>query len=314
MKRILFLVLLLVSFTSCVHNQAASGVKRIIIDTDCGNGIDDFYAISRLLLDKNADVVAINAAHFNNSTQMALHIYGPDSQKPYDTAEESYQCIKQIVQACHREDVKVYHGANFLTGDPWGEVDAPSPSEASAAIIREVRSLPSGEKLYILCIGAATNVASAILEAPEIASSLSIWMMGGNYSLQTGYLDKGEFNTRNDLNAFDVLLKTEGLELHLMDAFVSGKLEFDLDVCAKRFKDNPNELGTLLANRWNQLQYDQLVLWDLATAEAFLNQEVAKETTIKAYTKDSARDIRLFTWIDTEKIENTYWEHFNSLK
>lgn len=313
MKRIILLFLMLASLCACAQNQ---NKRRVIIDTDAGNGIDDYYAVARLLMEGSIDVAAINAAHYNNPTQMIYHIYGADSLNAYDTALESYRCCMEIAAACRRTDVPVNQGTNFLIGDPWEQTDLPSPSAASAAIIREAHSLPSGEKLYIICIGAATNVASAILESPDIVPSLSIWVMGGRYYPETGYLDKGEFNSKNDLNAFDLLLKTEGLEIHLMDGIVSDKLEFDLKKCDERFRRLDTSLGRLLAKRWKEVNYDppQLILWDLAITEAFLNPSVAKEETVSAYTKNGKRDISIFTRIDVPEIEKSFWKHYNAQK
>lgn len=315
MRKIFYLILISASLAACTAIQPPVG-RRVVIDTDSGNGIDDYYAISRLLLDTTINVVAINSAQYNNPTQMVNHIYGPDPSALYNTALESFKRNKDIVSACKRDDVPLYMGANLLIGDPWEQTDLPSPSDASAAIIKEAHNLPDGEKLYIISIGAATNIASAIIESPDIVPNLSIWMMGGRYYPETGYLDKSEYNSKNDLNAFDLILKTKGLEVHLMDGIVSDGLEFNLERCSKEFSEHPNSLGTLLSDRWTELDFHpkELIVWDLAVVEAFLTPSTAKERLIKVLTKAGSRKISIFTGIDATQIENIYWNYYNLLK
>lgn len=82
------------------------------------------------------------------------------------TVDESQRLNEQILKALGRSDIVHPMGADRQIGRGWGQGDA-RDSEAAQAIIQSVNSLPEGEKLDILAIGAMSNLASALILAPE---------------------------------------------------------------------------------------------------------------------------------------------------
>ena len=85
-----------------------------------------------------------------------------------------------------------------------------------------------------MCLGATTNLATAIKLAPDITPRVRAYLMGFRYDAAKGVWNKSEFNVRRDLNAADYLLNAEGLELHVMPATVSRALTFERDDTIRR--------------------------------------------------------------------------------
>ena len=157
---------------------------RVILDTDCACEADDPYAIVHALLSPKISVTGICAEHFADR-------FGPDSM------EESYREILHVLDlAGLNGQVPVFRGSPCALSDETTS----SPSPASQFIIQEaLRDDP--RPLFIAGQGALTNVASALLEKPEIADRFTlVWIGGGTYPD-----GESEFNAENDIAAANVL-------------------------------------------------------------------------------------------------------------
>lgn len=62
MKKIFLSFLALSFFVSCFAQK-----RKVWIDADTGNEMDDLYAITRILMDTSVEVAGISSAHFNNA-------------------------------------------------------------------------------------------------------------------------------------------------------------------------------------------------------------------------------------------------------
>ena len=162
---------------------------RVIIDTDCGCEADDHYAVAHQLMTPKFDVVGITAAHYWTR-------FGRPSTAA--SAEHSFREAQKVVDLMSlHDDVKVYHGC----ADQLPDEHTPVDSEASRFIIQEAMK-EDDRPLVITVQGAITNVASAYLMKPEIASRiLVVWIGGGVYPV--GGM---EFNAGNDINAANVIM------------------------------------------------------------------------------------------------------------
>ena len=163
---------------------------RVIIDTDCCCEADDQYAVAHQLMTPKLDVVGITPSHFN--TQMGKF---PDAAT---TAKMSYDEVNKVLDLMSLTDeIKVYQGCDRTLPDEKVPVD----SAASRFIVEE--AMKDDERpLFITVQGAITNVASAYLMKPEIASRMTvIWIGGGEYPV--GGM---EFNVMNDINAANVIM------------------------------------------------------------------------------------------------------------
>ena len=168
-----------------------TGMTDVILDTDAFNEIDDQFAIAYMIKSsEKLNVKGICAAPFFNS----------NSDSPKDGMEKSYDEIKKLLNLMDKGDIiqNVFKGSDrYLT-------DEKTPVESDAArFIADLASEYSADKpLYIVSIGAITNVASAILMNPEIVDKTVVVWLGG-HSLE--YYDTKEFNMMQDVAAARVI-------------------------------------------------------------------------------------------------------------
>lgn len=168
-----------------------AGPVDVVLDTDTYNEIDDQYALSYLV--KSGDKLHLKAVY-------AAPFFNEKSTGPEDGMEKSYQEILHILTLLEKEEYKerVYKGsAGYLP-------DEQTPVESAAARhLTELAMEYTPEKpLYVVAIGAITNVASALLMRPEIKDRMVLVWLGGN-SLE--WPDNKEFNLFQDVAAARVV-------------------------------------------------------------------------------------------------------------
>lgn len=164
---------------------------RVVLDSDAFNEIDDQFALSYALsIPEKLEIEAIYAAPFYNSL----------SESPADGMEKSYQEILRIIPMLKREDLadRIFRGSVDYLKDE----QTPQDSPAARDLVKRAMRMPDGERLYVVAIGAITNVASALLMEPAIRDKIILVWLGGN-----GYHwpDTQEFNMRQDIAAARVV-------------------------------------------------------------------------------------------------------------
>lgn len=166
--------------------------KKIILDTDTYNEIDDQFALAYAMLSPDkVELLSVNAAPFLNSR----------STSAADGMEKSYNEIFRIMKLVNPEaNIPVYRGSDaFLTNK-----ETPVESPACDNIINTVMN--SDELVYIVALGAITNVASAIIKCPEIVNrTVVIWL--GGHALH--WQDTREFNLKQDVAAAQIVLDSK---------------------------------------------------------------------------------------------------------
>lgn len=275
--------------------QAQAPKRKILLDSDTANEIDDLYAITRALLEPGFQVLGLSSAQWN--TRLS----------PPDTVAESQKLNTEILRLMGRQEVPAPMGSEMIMGKPWGG-DEPRDSPAARLMIREARAMPAGAKLAIVNTGAVTNVASAIKLAPDITARIAVYLMGAHYFADREVWNKDEFNVRNDLNATNFLLNAEGLELHVMPANVCGKLVFQQADTLRRLQSKGG-IWDYLAARWLSFspESEQWVMWDLALVEALARPDLAKEAQFRTPPENVQRDVFVYTDIDVEAMRNDWW-------
>ena len=140
---------------------------KAVLDTDAYNEIDDQFAILYAMLSpEKIDLQAIYAALFYNGR----------SSSPADGMEKSYQEILKICGLTGRDpEGFVFRGCRAPLEGP----ELPQESEAVNDLIRKARQASPDDPLYVIGIGACTNIASAILKCPEIIENLVVVWLGG---------------------------------------------------------------------------------------------------------------------------------------
>lgn len=171
--------------------QKPQGKVDVVIDTDTYNEIDDQFALSYLIRsDDKLSLKAIYAAPFFNE----------NSTGPADGMEKSYQEIMKILTLLGREDYQkiTLKGSTRYLPDEKEPVHSPAAEDLAKRAMDYTPEKP----LYVVAIGAITNIASAILLNPEIIDRIVIvWLGGHSYD----WHDNREFNLFQDVAAARII-------------------------------------------------------------------------------------------------------------
>ncbi len=277
---------------------------KVIIDADTANEVDDLFAIVSGLLDFNLEVVGLTAAQYHTSPQA-----------PRDSVGESYRLNNDILQLLNR-DLPNVMGSNHPMVSQW----RPQKSEAAEYIIDTAKSSEAGE-LNIAVLGPCTNVASAVLMAPEIIEKIKVHYIGFWHNPTTNTWNKREFNTNNDPNAVDVLLNNSRLNLSVMSASTSQHLVFQKSVVDTHLKGKGG-IKDYLLDRWDNFdrwwdkkdpEKTKWIMWDVALIEALANPDLAKNGVFTAPHDNLKRDISVWTKIDVPRMKEAFWEKLDRI-
>lgn len=174
--------------------ERPQGKIDVVLDTDTYNEIDDQFALAYMMkAPEKLNVLAITAAPFlNKKSTSAAH-----------GMELSYAEIEKLLRFMQREDMleKTFKGSESFLPDEKTPVDSPAARQIAALAMAHSMEKP----LYVVAIGAITNVASAILMQPEIAEKMVVVWLGGH---ALHYKDNREFNLYQDIAAARVVFSS----------------------------------------------------------------------------------------------------------
>lgn len=172
--------------------EIPKGKVDVILDTDTYNEVDDQYAMSYLLRSSDKlNTVALYAAPFYGNGKSA---------DPKDGMEKSYDEIIKMLKLLKKE-VQVFKGSeNYLSDEK-----TPVISDAANDLSKRAMNYTTENPLYVVAIGAITNVASAILINPEITERIVVLWLGG-HAHHMGF--GGEFNMRQDIAGARVVFES----------------------------------------------------------------------------------------------------------
>ena len=262
----------------------------MIVDTDCGYGVDDLFALTRLLIDPAKNPEAIFSTHFNFADR------SNDS-----TMETSHLMISRILALHTLPELPNLEGS----ANPIANRDKvkPQASPASDYLLNRITKVPYGRKIDVVTLGAPTNLASAILIDSTIADKIRWYCLGLQFDSQDRIWNKNEFNTRNDLDAMDYLLNLNNLETHIMPVNVAGSVKIHIQE-AKDMLDGRGLKWELMLERWEETAPDRLEveLSALMLIEAILNPDLVTEKKLKPPPENLYRDVFVYTWIDKKKV------------
>lgn len=149
--------------------EVPQGRIDVVLDTDAYNEIDDQFAIGYLLRSsEKLHVKGICAAPFENER----------AATPAEGMEKSYEEIRKVVSLAGREDLlpSVCRGADrFLPNEK-----TPVPSESTELLLHLSSDYSPERPLYVVAIGAITNVASALLLDPTLKERIVVVWLGGS--------------------------------------------------------------------------------------------------------------------------------------
>jgi len=243
--------------------EPPKGPIRVVIDTDTANEIDDQYALAWALLSQ--DILKIEGIY---AVPYSFGIYREDLLKSYDLTkagevltgplerykgwlkdleatskhpkdvafctpaegmEESYQEILTVFDKMKMDaSGLVFRGSDrYLTS-----YDEPVESEAVDHLIE--RALASDEILYVIAIGALTNVASALLKAPEIAERIVVTWTAG-FPSGTAIFNPS-FNMEQDMLASQLLFDSGVPLVYLPGYYMGAQLRLSIEESDVYFK------------------------------------------------------------------------------
>ncbi len=247
-------------------------------------------------MSRGSDIIGLSSAQWHHSLA------------PTDTVLRSQALNEDLLRLLDRRDVPAPLGAEMMLGKPWGGTE-PSDSAAAQFIIRAARAIPKGEKLTVISIGATTNLASAIVLAPDIVPRLACYILAGRYYADRKLWDKDEFNVRNDLNATNLLFNTVGLELHVMPVTVLTEFRFEQQDVVDRLVGRGG-VWTYIANRWLSFSPSskEWIMWDLALVEAIARPDLAHEIEVSTPPENVQRKVFVYERVDTKAMQADWWE------
>ncbi len=168
-----------------------SGHADLVLDTDAYNEIDDQFAISYALrATEKLSLKALYAAPFFNEK----------SSCPSDGMEKSFQEIQHLLRLAGCQ-VPAFRGSEQYLPDE----NSPVLSPAAEHLCSLAMNYSCEHPLYVVAIGAITNVASALLLHPEIADHVVIVWLGGH---ALHWPDNHEFNCMQDVAAARVVFSS----------------------------------------------------------------------------------------------------------
>ena len=302
MNKKLGLIITFVLFTiGCTH-QRQSKKLPLIIDADTANEVDDLFALVRAVGAPEFDLLGISSAQFHISP------LATDS-----TVKESQKINEDIMRLLKRNDIPLPLGSNH----PLKSKNIPQPSEAAHFIIDKAHDMRVDQKLNVVILGSCTNVASAILLDSTIVPKLKVHYLGFWHDTKTNTYDKKEFNSGNDTLAVNYLLDYPNLDLSVMTATTSQHLVFEKKKVDKELKAK-GDLAEYLIKRWETYTRwwttedplkEKWIMWDVAIIEALAHPEWATKAEFLTPSENTRRNIKIYTDIDTEKMQADYWEH-----
>ena len=254
---------------------------RVVIDTDAANEIDDQFALAWALLSPaQLDVEAIYAAPFSFAHRRALHPHAPATaalfNPPAIGMERSYQEILHV-----HDLLGIPSGGRVFRGSAGYLPSAgqPLPSEAVDHLVATARTCQEDAPLYVVALGCVTNIASALLLAPDIVEKIVVVWTSGCPSHAPHA--NNSFNLEQDLPASQWLLDSGVPHVYLPGYHVGAQLRLSLPE-VERYVSGRGAMGHYLHHLfthnplWPVLGLDgtepySWVIWDIINIAWLLN-------------------------------------------
>lgn len=163
----------------------------VVFDTDAYNEIDDQFALAYLIRsNEKLNLKAIYAAPFYNDKVSSVK----------EGMELSYREIYKVLDLMDEYNLKecVYRGSDEFMKDESTLV----VSEAAKDLVDRSKKHTKSNPLYVIAVGAITNVASAIRMDPTICERIVVVWLGGHAH---HWPHNSEYNLRQDIPGARIL-------------------------------------------------------------------------------------------------------------
>lgn len=237
---------------------------NVILDTDIYNECDDQFALSYLLKSQDKfNIEAITVAPYHHDNNISIE---EGTNKSYD----------EIIKICNWLNFD-WKNKVFKVSTDYVENDY---NEENNAVNKIIEIANKNDKIYILAIGAITNIAIAIKKNPKIVDKIEVIWLGGNSFLSK---DNKEFNFKQDVQAVRTVFKSKvkltiipcknvasnlRTSIYELEHFLKGKNELCDYLCQRFYNDGVHGIQ------------ERRVIWDISVIAYMINKE----------------------WFDTEKI------------
>lgn len=253
--------------------NAPAAPVRMVLDTDTYNEIDDQFAVVYSLLSpERLRVEALYAAPFHNRR----------SSGPGDGMEKSYEEIHRLLARLTFLDLPrsgfVQRGSAAWLADERQPVE----SDAASDLIEKALASAFDDPLYVVAIGAITNVACALLMEPAIRERIVVVWLGGH---ARHWPDTREFNLYQDPAASRVVLDCGVPLIRFPCMGVVSHLHTTLPEIAAHVKGH-GAIGDYLHEIYRDYHEDQFAyskqIWDMAPVGWLVNPQWAQVERVSA--------------------------------
>ena len=237
----------------------------VVLDTDAYNEIDDQFAICYMIKATHKfSIKGICAAPFLNGKAVCAA----------DGMSKSYDEVLKLLKLADKEELMqiVFKGSeNYLPNET-----TPIESEAAQFMANLAEKYTPENPLYIVAIGAITNVASAILKNPKMKENCVVIWLGGHATHMP--LAASEFNMKQDIAAARVVFGC-GIPLiqlpcgGVVDHFATSKYELQYWLKGKNaLCDYLYENTVMEAESYAKDEPWTRVIWDVTAVAWLLNE------------------------------------------
>lgn len=240
-------------------------MKKVILDTDMANQVDDQFALTYLL--NSSDVIELGAITIAPFSKLNTIEEG---------TELSYETTLKILELMNKSEYqnKVFKGAtNYIDND----------YKTNMAVEKIIEICLKNEETTIIAIGAITNVALAIALEPKIVDKLNVVWLGGN---EITFNDNSGTNFK-DIRAVKMIFESNVKLTVIPCKNVASNLIttiYELEHYMKRTSINTFLLDNLIKCDKNIYEKGvSKVLWDLSAVAYIINESWFTSEEISCY-------------------------------
>lgn len=250
---------------------------NVIIDTDMG--ADDWLATLLLFLTPNVNVEAITVtgnglAHLGYGVQHALDLF-------FYSVQSSN--VVGIGTAVPLSGTNTFPDAwrtptDFFLGIPHAASKVP-PSTVPASALLTSLIQNATEPIVLIALGPLTNVATAFLQTPSLASKLqALYIMGGAVNVPGNVPNStAEYNFFTDPEAASVVIGS-GAPITLIPLDVTNLAPIDMDfyaqLGAKQLTPTASLAFQILTAQLDAITQNQYFFWDPLAAAVAINPNI----------------------------------------
>jgi purine nucleosidase len=281
---------------------AGNAATRVIIDADTANEIDDLYAIVRALVAPEWTVEGLGSTHWRSA----------DSDGGLEQSQRLNERILDLMGLRNR--IPHPRGA----GRPMPDARTPVDSPAARHIIARAHASPAGDRLLVVALGTATNLASALLLDPTIEEKVVFAFIDGDY--RDGTWAPGIYNWPIDVHAVQVILESKVEYRHMPAPSVSGQMTMRKQDARANLAGHGG-VWDFLFERWDahpsSKDRERWTLWDIALVQALLRPAQASASVVPAprvvsvdevrQQPDNPRTVTVFHAIDAAAMHQDFW-------